>query len=89
MLSQYTLKHIDTVLNVHTSILQYIFSGCGNKMSPEKIHFCFWHPPSFDFYIVMISPRTNNFSTRLIGKNPIQLASPQTSTYLCNGRRPQ
>ena len=37
MNSQYTLIHIEIVLNVHTSILQYIFSGWGNKMLSEKI----------------------------------------------------
>ena len=49
------------MLNVHTFILQYIFSGCGNEMSPEKNlhHFCFWHPSSFDFYVVILSPGTN------------------------------
>ena len=61
MRSQYTPIHIEIVLNVHTFILQYIFSGWGNKMSPENIrhHFCIWHPPSFDFYIAMLSHGTN------------------------------
>ena len=36
MNSQYTLIHIEIVLNVHTSTLQYVFSGWGNKMSSEK-----------------------------------------------------
>ena len=30
-------------------------------MSSEKNlhHFCFWHPLSFDFYMVILSPGTN------------------------------
>ena len=63
MKSQYTFIHIEIVLNVHTFIIQYIFSGWGNEMSPEKNlhHFCFWHPPSFDFFIVILPSVTNEF----------------------------
>ena len=87
MRRQFTLIHIEIVLNVHTFILQCIFSGWGNEMSPEKNlhHFCIWHPPSFDFYIVILSPGINEFfSTRPIEKNPIQLTSSQTICYLCH-----
>ena len=45
-------------------------------------HFCFWHPPSFDFYIVIISPGTNEFFLPdRLEKNPIQQTSPQTSMF--------
>ena len=74
MRSQYTLIHIEIVLNVHTLILQHIFSGWGNKMSPEKNlhHFCFWHPPSFDFHIVILSSGTNEiFLPDRLKKNQI------------------
>ena len=32
-------------------------------MSSEKNlhHFCFWHPPSYDFYIVILSSGINEF----------------------------
>ena len=68
------------MLNIHTFVLQHIFSGWGNELSPEKNlhHFCFWHPPSFDFYIVILSPGTNEFFLPDRLKNPIQLASPRT-----------
>ena len=52
-------------------------------MSPQKNlhHFCFWHPPSFDFYIVILSPGISVFfSTRPIEKksNPAD----QLSDYI-------
>ena len=71
MRSQYTFIHIKIVLNVLTFILQYIFSGWGNEMSPEKNlhHFCFWNLPSFDFYIIILSPGKNEiFLQRRIKK---------------------
>ena len=37
MISQYTLIHIEIVLNDHTFMPQYFFSGWDIKMSPEKI----------------------------------------------------
>ena len=62
MRSQYTLLHIETVLNVHTFILQYIFSGCMGLSSEKNLHHvCFWHPPSFDICIVILLPDTNEF----------------------------
>ena len=75
--------HIEIVLNVYTFILQYIFSGWGNEMSPDKNlhHFCFSHQPSFDLYIVILSPGTNEiFLPDRLKKNPIQLAIPQTNS---------
>ena len=90
MNSQYTLIHIEIVLNVHTSILQYIFSVWGNKMSSEKNshHFCFWHPPSFDFYIVVIlSPGVNDFFLPdRLKKKSIQLASSQTTSQVTDSQ---
>ena len=72
MSSQYTLIHIEIMLDVHAFILQYIFGGWGNEMSPEKNlhHFCLWHLPLFDFYIVILSPGTNEIGLpdRLIEK---------------------
>ena len=61
MSSQYTLIHVEIMLSVQALILQYIFSGWGNEMSPEKNlqHFCIWHSPLFDFYIVILSPGAN------------------------------
>ena len=50
-------------------------------MSSEKNlhHFCFCHPPSFDFYIVILSSGTNGiFLPDRLKENYIQLASPQT-----------
>ena len=40
-------------------------------MSSERYlhHFCFWHPTSFDFYVVILSPGTNeNFLSHRLKK---------------------
>ena len=50
-------------------------------MSSEKNlhHFCFWHPTSFDFYMVILSPGTNEiFLPHRLKKKWFQLASPKT-----------
>ena len=50
-------------------------------MSPENNvdYLCFWHPSSFDLYIVILSPGTNDFILpERLKRNSIQLASPQT-----------
>ena len=51
-----------------------LVSGWGNKRSSEKNlhHFCFWHPTSFNFYMVILSPGTNeNFLPHQLKKmNP-------------------
>ena len=64
MRSQYTLLHIETVLNVYTFIYNtFSVVSWGNKLSSEKIlhHVCFWHQPSFDICIVILLPDTNEF----------------------------
>ena len=51
-------------------------------MSPEKnlYLFCFWHPPSFDFHIVIIAPGINEtfLPDRLKKSNPAY--QPQTKS---------
>ena len=50
-------------------------------MSSEKNlhHFCFWHPSSFELYIVLLSSGTNEIFLPDRLKKKIQLASPQTT----------
>ena len=53
--------HTKSVLNVLIFIIQYIFSGCANKMSREKKNcttFVSGSPSLFDFYIVILSTGT-------------------------------
>ena len=48
-------------------------------MSSEKNlhHFCFWHPTSFDFYMVILSTGTNeNFATTPVEKKLIPAGQP-------------
>ena len=63
MRSQYTSIHIEIVLNVCTFILQYFFSGWGNKCRLKKICTTFDSGihPLFDFYIDILSAGTNEF----------------------------
>ena len=70
------LIHFKIVLNFHTFILQYIFSGWGNEISPEKICTTFVsgihpHLNSTKLYYHLVKW---NISTRLIEK--IQSSSP-------------
>ena len=55
-------------------------------MASEKNlhHFCFWHPPLFNFYIVIRLPGTKEiFLPDGLKTFLLQLASPLTTTQLC------
>ena len=57
------------------------FSGWGNKIASEKNlhHFSFWHPPLFNFYIVIFLPGTKEiFLPDGLKRFLLQLASPLT-----------
>ena len=80
--SQYTFIHTEILLNAHTFILQYIFSGLGNEISPEKKSAPLLFLTStliWLLYSYTIIWYKWHFSTRPIEKNLIQLASPQTN----------
>ena len=59
-------------------------------MASEKNlhHFCFWHPPLFNFYIVILLPGTKDiFLPDGLKRFLLQLASPLTiasSFFLCD-----
>ena len=53
-------------------------------MASEKNlhHFCFWHPPLFNFYIVILLPGTNEiFLPDGLKRFLLQLASPLTNAF--------
>ena len=57
-------------------------------MASEKNlhHFCFWHPPLFNFFIVILLPGTKEiFLPDGLKKILLQLASPLT-IFPCTGR---
>ena len=72
MRKQYKRIHIEIVLNIHTLKQQYVFSGWGNEISPEKIL------TTFDFYIVVLYHQLFYSFKQTDKEIPIELACPQT-----------